>query len=141
MSERLEILLAISVTVIAAVMVMRAVFEILALIQVRRAAREAEKLLASVGHEVDLISGGVKNLVRSVQEQTERVEDSIETFHDMAAWMKAFQSEVKPGIKETLFQLAAVLGGLRRGVEAVSGSLHGKKSHSEKSEYRRNRNE
>jgi len=140
-SERLEILLAISVTVIAAVMVMRAVFEILALIQVRRAAREAEKLLASVGHEVDLISGGVKNLVRSVQEQTERVEDSIETFHDMAAWMKAFQSEVKPGIKETLFQLAAVLGGLRRGVEAVSGSLHGKKSHSEKSEYRRNRNE
>lgn len=141
MSEHLEILLAISVTVIAAVMVMRAVFEIFALIQVRRTAREAEKLLASVGHEVDLISGGVKNLVRSVQEQTERVEDSIETFHDMAAWMKAFQSEVKPGIEETLFQLAAVLGGLRRGVEAVSGSLHGKKSHSEKSEYRRNRNE
>jgi hypothetical protein len=122
-------------------MVMRAVFEILALVQVRRTAREAEKLLASVTHEVGLISGGVKNLVRSVHEQTERVEDSIETFYDMAAWMKAFQSEVKPGIEETLFQLAAVLGGLRRGVEAVSGSLHGKKSHSEKSEYRRNRNE
>lgn len=141
MSEPLEILLAISVTVIAAVMVMRAVFEILALVQIRRTAREAEKLLASVTHEVGLISGGVKNLVRSVHEQTERVEDSIETFYDMAAWMKAFQSEVKPGIEETLFQLAAVLGGLRRGVEAVSGSLHGKKSHSEKSEYRRNRNE
>ena len=141
MSESLEILLAISVTVIAAVMVMRAAFEILALVQVRRTAREAEKLLVSVRHEVDLISDGVKSLVRSVHEQTERVEDSIETFHDMAAWMKAFQSEVKPGLEETLFQLAAVIGSLRRGVEAVSGSLHGKKSHSEKSQYRRNRNE
>jgi hypothetical protein len=140
-SEPLEILLAISVTVIAAVMVMRAVVEILALVQVRRTAREAEKLLASVSHEVDLVSGGVKSLVRSVQEQTERIEDSIETFHDMADWMKAFQSEVKPGLEETLFQLAAVIGSLRRGVEAVSGSLHGKKSHSEKSQYRRNRNE
>jgi hypothetical protein len=140
-SEPLEILLAISVTVIAAVMVMRAVVEILALVQVRRTAREAEKLLASVSHEVDLVSGGVKSLVRSVQEQTERIEDSIETFHDMADWMKAFQSEVKPGLEETLFQLAAVIGSLRRGVEAVSGSLHGKKSHSEKSQHRRNRNE
>lgn len=141
MSEPLEILLAISVTVIAAVMVMRAVVEILALVQVRRTAREAEKLLASVSHEVDLVSGGVKGLVRSVQEQTERIEDSIETFHDMADWMKAFQSEVKPGLEETLFQLAAVIGSLRRGVEAVSSSLHGKKSHSEKSHHRRNRNE
>lgn len=140
MSEPLEILLAISVTVIAAVMVTRAVFEIFALVQVRRTAREAEKLLASVSHEVDLISGGVKNLVRSVHEQTDRVEASIETFHDMAVWMKAFQSEVKPGLEETLLQLAAVLGGLRRGVEAVTGSL-GKKSHAEKSQHRRNRNE
>jgi methyl-accepting chemotaxis protein len=140
-SEPLEILLAISVTVIAAVMVMRAVVEILALVQVRRTAREAEKLLASVSHEVDLVSGGVKSLVRSVQEQTERIEDSIETFHDMAVWMKAFQSEVKPGIEETLLQLAAILGGVRRGVEAVTDSIYGKKSSYEKSQHRRNHHE
>ncbi len=136
MSEPLEILLAISITVIAVVMVMRAFFEILALVQVRRAAREAEKMLASVSREVDLISSEVKSLVQSIHEQTERVEDSIETFHDMAAWMKAFQSEVKPGIEETLFQLAAVIGGLRRGVEAVTTSMYGKKS-----KHRRSRNE
>ncbi|CAK8713797.1 MAG: hypothetical protein CDV28_16410 [Candidatus Electronema aureum] len=137
----MEILLVVSVTVIAAVMVMRAVFEILALVQVRRTAREAEKLLASVSHEVGLISSEVKSLVQFIQEQAERVEDSIETFHDMAAWMKAFQSEVKPGIEETLLQLAAVLGGVRRGVEAVTSSMHGKKPDSEKSQHRRNRNE
>ena len=137
----MEILLVVSVTVIAAVMVLRAVFEILALVQVRRAAREAEKLLASVSREVSLISSEVKSLVRSIQEQAERVEDSIATFHDMAAWMKAFQSEVKPGIEETLLQLAAVLGGVRRGLEAVTSSMHGKKSDSDKSQHRRNRNE
>ncbi|WP_420208991.1 hypothetical protein [Candidatus Electronema sp. JC] len=136
----MEILLAVSVTVIAAVMVMRAVFEILALVQVRRAAREAEKLLASVSREVSVISSEIKRLVQSIHEQTERVEDSIETFHAMAAWMKAFQSEVKPGIEETLLQLAAVLGGVRRGLEAVS-SMYGKKTDSEKSQHRRNRNE
>ncbi|MCW5206424.1 hypothetical protein VU08_05790 [Desulfobulbus sp. F5] len=137
----MEILLVISVTVIAAVMVMRAVFEILALVQVRRAAREAEKLLASVSREVSSISTDVKSLVQAIHEQAERVEDSIETFHDMAAWMKAFQSEVKPGIEETLLQLAAVLGGVRRGVEAVTSSMYGKKASSEKSQHRRNHNE
>ncbi len=141
MSEPLEILLAISVTVIAAVMLLRAVFEILALVQVRRTAREAEQLLASVSREVGLISSEVKSLVQSIQEQTERVEDSIATFHDMAAWMKTFQSEVKPGIEETLLQLAAVLGGVRRGVEAVTDSMYGKKSSYEKSQHRRNHHE
>ena len=136
----MDILLAVSVTVIAVVMVMRAVFEILALVQARRAAREAEKLLALVSREVGLISSEVKSLVQSIHEQTERVEDSIETFHDMAAWMKAFQSEVKPGIEETLLQLAAVLGGVRRGLEAVS-SMYGRKTNSEKSKQRRSRNE
>jgi len=137
----MEVLLVVSVTVIAAVMVMRAVFEILALVQVRRAAQEAEKMLASVSREVGLISTDVKSLVQSIHEQAERVEDSIETFHDMAAWMKAFQSEVKPGIEETLLQMAAVLGGVRRGVEAVTNSMYGKKSNSEKSQHRRNRHE
>lgn len=137
----METLLAVSVTVIAAIMMTRAVFEILALVQVRRAAREAEKLLALVSREVSSISNEFKSLVQSIHEQTERVEDSIETFHDMAAWMKAFQSEVKPGIEETLLQIAAVLGGVRRGLEAVTSSMSGKKSNSEKSEQRRNRNE
>lgn len=136
----MEILLAVSVMVIAAIMMMRSVFEILALVQARRAAREAEKLLALVSHEVSSISTDIKSLVQSIHEQTERVEDSIETFHDMAAWMKAFQSEVKPGIEETLLQLAAVLGGVRRGLEAVS-SMYGRKTDSEKSQQRRNRNE
>ena len=136
----MDILLAVSVTVIAVVMVMRAVFEILALVQARRAAREAEQLLALVSREVSSISSEVKSLVQSIHEQTERVEDSIETFHDMAAWMKAFQSEVKPGIEETLLQLAAVLGGVRRGLEAVS-SMYGRKTNSEKSKQRRSRNE
>ncbi|MCW5199212.1 hypothetical protein VU05_00490 [Desulfobulbus sp. F1] len=137
----MEILLVVSVTVIAVVMVMRAVFEILALVQVRRAAQEAEKMLASVSREVSSISTDVKSLVQAIHEQAERVEDSIETFHDMAAWMKAFQSEVKPGIEETLLQLAAVLGGVRRGVEAVTSSMYGKKASSEKSQHRRNHNE
>ena len=119
--------MAISVTVIAAIMVLALIFQIPVLLQVRRTAREAEKLIDSVrvqvaplSRDVGLISQDVKSILQSIHRQVGRVEDGIETVHDMAVRVKEFQLEVKRRIEEPLLQLAAVMGGVKRGVEAIS---------------------
>ena len=123
----METLMAISVTVIAAIMVLALIFLVPVLLQVRRTAREAEKLidsarlqLAPVSHDVGLISRDVKSIVQSIHRQVDRVEDGLETVHDMAVRAREFQIEVQRRIEEPLLQLAAVLGGVKRGVEAFS---------------------
>ena len=123
MNPTLAMLLTISVTVIAAILVLVLIFFIPVLLQVRRTAHEAEKLIDSVRLQVapvsrdvvGLISRDVKNIVQSIHRQVDRVEDGIETVHDMAVRVKEFQLEVKRRIEEPLLQLAAVVGGVNRG--------------------------
>jgi len=122
----METLMAISVTVIAAIMVLALIFQIPVLLQVRRTAREAEKLIdsvrlqvAPVSRDLTAISQEVKSIIQSIHRQVDRVEGGIETVHDMAVRVKEFQLEVKRRIEGPLLQLAAVLGGVKRGVEAI----------------------
>jgi uncharacterized protein YoxC len=119
--------LTISVTVIAAILALVLIFFIPILLQVRRTARGAEKLIdsvrlqvAPVSRDVVLISRDVRSIVQSIHRQVDRVEDGIETVHDTAVLVKEFQWEVKRRIEERLLQLAAVVAGVKRGVEAIS---------------------
>ncbi len=128
MNPTLATLLTISVTVIAAIMVLVLIFFIPVLLRVRRTAREAEKLIdsvhlqvAPVSRDVSAISRDVKSIVQSIHRQVDRVEGGIETAHDMAVLAKEFQIEVKHRIEEPLLRLAAIAVGVRRGVEAMSG--------------------
>ena len=59
-------------------------------------------------------------LFRSIHRQVDRVEDGIETVHDIAVRVKEFQIEIQRRIEEPMLQLAAVVGGVKRGVEAIS---------------------
>jgi len=127
MNPTFATLLTISVTVIAAILVIVLIFLIPVLFQVRRTAREAEKLIdsvrlqvAPVSRDIGLISRDVKSIVQSIQRQVDRVEDGVETVHDMAVRAKEFQLEVKRRIEEPLLQLAAVLGGVKRGIEVMA---------------------
>ena len=124
----MEILTAISVTVIAAIMILGLIFMIPVLLQIRRAAREAEKLIDSVraqvaptSRDIVLISHDVKSIVQSIQRQVDRVEEGIETVHDMAVRLKVFQIEVQRRIEEPLLQIVSVFGGVKRGAEAIAG--------------------
>jgi len=123
----MQTLTAISVTVIAAILVLGVIFLIPVLLQVRRTAREAEKLIDSVrvqvnpiSRDIGLISRDVKSIVQSIHRQVDRVEDGIETVHDMALRVKEFQVEVQRRIEEPLLKLAALLGGLKQGFEAIA---------------------
>ena len=63
----METLMAISVTVIAAIMVLALIFLIPVLLQVRRTAKEAEKLIDSVRVQVAPISHDIGLISRDVQ--------------------------------------------------------------------------
>jgi len=124
----MEILTAISVTVIAAIMILGLIFMIPVLLQIRRAAREAEKLIDSVraqvaptSRDIVLISHDVKSIVQSIQRQVDRVEEGVETVHDMAVRLKEFQFEVQRRIEEPLLQIISVFSGVKRGAEAIAG--------------------
>ena len=49
-----------------------------------------------------------------------RSQYGIETVRDMAVRVKEFQIEVQRRIEEPLLQLAAVMGGMKRGIEAMA---------------------
>ena len=127
MNPTLAMLLTISVTVIAAILVLILIFLIPVLLQVLRTAHEAEKLIdsvrlqvAPVSRDIGLISRDVKSIVQSIHRQVDRVEGGIETVHHMAVRVKEFQLEVKRRIDEPLLRLAAVMGGIKRGIEAMA---------------------
>src|SRR4030043_98137 len=91
MDPTLAMLLTISVTVIAAILVLVLIFFIPVLLQVRRTAHEAEKLIdsvrlqvAPVSRDIAAISREVKSVIQSIHRQVDRVEGGIETVHDMA---------------------------------------------------------
>jgi uncharacterized protein YoxC len=122
----METLTAISVTVIAAIMVLGLIFMIPVLFQICRTAKEAEKLVdyvrsqvAPVSRDIVLISQNVKSIVQSIQRQVDRIEEGVETVYDMSIWAKEFQLELKRRIEGPLFQLAEVIGGIKRGFEAM----------------------
>ncbi|MBN2439637.1 MAG: DUF948 domain-containing protein [Deltaproteobacteria bacterium] len=128
MNSTLATLLTISVTVIAAIMVLILIFLIPVLIQVRRTAQEAEKLIDSVrlqvvpiSRDLGLISRDVKSIVQSIHRQVDRVEDGIETVHDMAVRAKEFQIDIQRRIEEPMLQLATVFSGVKRGIEVFAG--------------------
>jgi uncharacterized protein YoxC len=130
MNPTLATLLVISVTVIAAILALIVIFLIPALLQVRRTAHEAEKLIDSVhmqvvpvSRDVTAISLEVKSIIQSIHRQVDRVEGGIETAHDMAVLCKEFQIEVQHRIMEPLLQLAAVFSGVKRGVGAFARVL------------------
>jgi uncharacterized protein YoxC len=120
-------LVAVSIAVIAAIMVLVLIFLIPVLLQVRRTAKEAEKLIdsvriqvAPVSRDIGLISRDVKSIVQSVHRQVDREEDGVETVYDMAVRVKEFQIDVQRRIEEPLLQLAALLGGMKKGIEAFA---------------------
>ncbi len=132
MSPTLATLLAVSITVIAAILVLILIFFIPVLLQVRRTAREAEKLIDSVrlqiapiSRDIGFISREVKSIVESIRRQVDQVEDGIETVHDMALRVKEFQIGIQRRIEEPLLQLAALMGGIKRGIEAVGRIFNG----------------
>lgn len=119
-------LLTISVTIIAASIVVFVLFLIPVLLQVRRTSRELEKLidtarmqLVPLSHDLTAISAEVKRILQSLGRQVDKIEDGVNSVREAALRLKKFQEEVQQIVEEPLFELATLVKGMIRGVEAL----------------------
>jgi uncharacterized protein YoxC len=117
--------LAISVAIIAASVILFVAFLIPVLLQIRRTSRELEKLfdtarmqVTPLSHDLAAISLEIKGILQSVRRQVDKAEDGINAVRDAALRLKGFQAELQQTIEEPLLELAALVKGVSRGVEA-----------------------
>ncbi len=115
----------ISVTVIAASVVILIIFLIPVLLQIRRTAREVEKTLEAVrtqivplSHNMTVICHEVDGILQSIRRQVDKVGDGISTVGDAALRLREFQGKIERIVEEPLLEIVALFSGLIRGVEA-----------------------
>ncbi len=115
----------ISVTVIAASIVVVAIVLIPVIWQIRRTAREAEKFLeiarmqiVPLGHDLTIISKEVSGIVQSIHRQVDRVEEGIATVQDAARRLREFEETVVAILEEPLLRLATLVSAVSRGIMA-----------------------
>ncbi len=115
----------ISVTVIAASIVVVAIVLIPVILQIRRTAREAEKFLeiarmqiVPLSHDLTVISKEVSSIVQSIHRQVDRVEEGIATVQDAAGRLREFEEAVLAIVEEPLLKLATLVSAVSRGILA-----------------------
>jgi len=115
----------ISVTVIAASVVVVAIVLIPVILQIRRTAREAEKFLETarmqivpLSHDLTVISKEVSDIVQSIHRQVDRVEEGIATVQDAARRLREFEETVVAIAEEPLLRLATLVSAVSRGIMA-----------------------
>ena len=118
-------LLTISVTVIAASIVVVVIVLIPVILQIRRTALEAEKLLESarmqvvpLSHDVTVIAREVDGILQSVRRQVDRVEDGIATVQGGAERLRDFEEAILTRVEAPLLELATVVRAASRGIVA-----------------------
>ncbi len=118
-------LLTISVTVIAASIVVVVIVLIPVILQIRRTALEAEKLLESarmqvvpLSHDLTVIAREVNGILQSVHRQVDRVEDGIATVQGGAERLRDFEEAILTRVEAPLLELATLVRAASRGIVA-----------------------
>jgi uncharacterized protein YoxC len=115
----------ISVTVIAASIVVVAVVLIPVILQIRRTARQAEKLLETVrmeivplSHDLTIISKEISSILQSIHRQVEKVEGGIAAVGDAAERLRDFEEAALTIVEGPLVRLATLVSAASRGIGA-----------------------
>ncbi len=115
----------ISITVIAVAIVVVAIVLIPVILQIRRTAREAEKLLETarmqlvpLSHDLTVISREASSILQSVHRQVDRVEEGITTVQDAAERLRDFEEGVLTIVEQPLIELATLVRAVSRGIGA-----------------------
>ena len=118
-------LLTISATVIAASIVVVAIILIPVILQIRRTAREAEKLLETArmqvvpfSHDLTVISKEVSDILKSVHRQVDRVEEGMAAVQGAAERLRDFEEAIMTIVEGPLLKLSTLVRALSRGIEA-----------------------
>lgn len=118
-------LLTISVTVIAAIMVVAVVALIPVLLKIRQTAQEIEKLadtvrlqVAPISHELTKISQEVSGILKTIRRQVDKVDESLSAVRDTAIRLREFEEQIQEKIETPLLELAVLMSAFTRGAKA-----------------------
>ena len=123
-------LLIISVTVIAAIMVVAVIALVPVLFQIRRTAREVEKILetaraqiAPLSHDLAIISHEVEGILQSIRRQVDKAEEGIDLARGTVVRLREFEEEILSRIEGPLLELATLVRAVSRGIETFFNIL------------------
>ena len=120
----------ISVTVIAASIVVVTIVLIPVILQIRRTAREAEKFLETarmqivpLSHDLTVISKEVSGILQTIHRHVDSVEEGIATVQDGAERLRDFEEAVLNKVEGPLIELATLVRAVSRGIGAFARYL------------------
>ncbi len=124
----------ISLAVIAASFVIIVAVLIPALLRIRAAANEAQRLLetarmqmAPMIHDLTLILADARSIVHSLDREMVKVSDSLEAVRETARSVREFEAMVQERIERPLLDLAGTLSGLVKGFSVFFRVLRSRK--------------
>jgi uncharacterized protein YoxC len=123
----------ISLAVIAASFVIIVAMLVPALLRVRAAANEAQRLLETARmqmspmiHDLTLILADARSIVRSIDREMVKVSDSLEAVRETARSVREFEAMVQERIERPLLDLAGTLSGLIKGFRVFFRAIRSK---------------
>ena len=126
----MELILTLSVAVIAAIMVAAVICLIPVLLQIRRTALQVEKMVETVrleiiplSHNLTVVSRSVQGIMESVHRQVDKLEDSVIAVRDGAERLREFEENIMDRIERPVAGISAMLSAVSRGAETFIRAL------------------
>lgn len=121
-------ILEISVAVIAFFVVVFVVGLLIVLVQIRRTAREAEKLLetsrqhiAPISHDLAIVANDVKKIVQSIGSQVGKVEQGVDELKQTAVRISEFEKMLEEKIQQPFLEFAITVSALVKALQVFVG--------------------
>jgi len=121
-------ILEISIAVIAFFMVIFVIGLLIVLFQIRRLAREAEKLIDTtrqqvtpLSHDLALILHDAQKIVGSVQGQVAKVEKGVDEIQQIAVRISDFEKQVEEKIQQPFLEFAAMVAAFFKALQVLVG--------------------
>lgn len=119
-------ILEISVAIIAFFVVVFVIGLLFVLVQIRRTAREAEKLMDTtrqqitpLSHDLAIIFNDVKKIVQSVQGQMAKVDEGVTELKDTARRISEFEKTLQDKLEQPIVEFATLLTAISKALRAL----------------------
>ncbi len=114
-------LVEISIVVIAVFIVIFVIGLLIALVQIRRTAREAEKLMETtrqqivpISHDLTIVVNDVKRIVQSIQNQVGMVEQGVGNIKDAVNRITHIEKTISERINQPIVEFATLISAISR---------------------------
>jgi uncharacterized protein YoxC len=119
----MEMMMTVSVMVIAVCMVAIMIAAVATLLRIRRVAMEAERLVETVRmhmppliHDATNIASDIRSIVHTVERQAPKLGDAFEALRATARDVHEFEHMIRERLERPLLDLTALVSGILRGI-------------------------